>query len=346
MLGNVLEWCMDADHEYSTGSSVLVDPMTAGSQGDHRVYRGGSWLEDARGVRAAYRLATPPDRRSYVRGFRLARGRGYQGPEGEPPVSAGRRSHPLATGCPPAWASRWGQDRRGVFAGFIVGGVEYRMRWIADGTFMMGSPGGEAGRFPKEGPQHPVTITRGFWLGEMPVTQALWQAVMQENPSLFMSPKRPVERVSWEDCQRLCARLEGLIPGLGVRLPTEAEWEFACRAGTSGATYAGGGAPFDAIAWWSGNSEGKTHPVGQKQPNAWGLHDMLGNVWEWCSDGMRKYSSEPAADPVGPVHGDHRVFRGGSWIDDARDVRAAYRNANHPGDRNRVLGFRLARGQD
>ena len=254
--------------------------------------------------------------------------------------------HPLATGCPPAWATVWGQDRRGVFAGFIVAGVEYRMRWIADGTFMMGSPEDDEDHFPDEGPQHPVTITRGFWLGETPVTQALWQAVMQENPSHFRGPELPVEQVSWEDCQRLCAQLEALIPGLDVRLPTEAEWEFACWAGTSAATHAEDGAPLDAIAWWSGNSEGKTHPVGQKQANAWGLHDMLGNVWEWCSDGMRTYSSEPAVDPIGAVQGGHRIYRGGSWDDDARCVRAAYRNADPPGRRYRVLGFRLARGQD
>ena len=264
-------------------------------------------------------------------------------------MSAGRRSHPLATGCPPAWASSWGQDRRGVFAGFIVAGVEYRMRWIDAGQFLMGSPVGEADRQDRqdrEGPQHLVTITRPFWLGETPVTQALWQAVMQENPSHFMGPERPVEQVSWEDCQRLCARLERLIPGLVVRLPTEAEWEFACRAGTTAATYAEDGATLDAIAWWSGNSENQTHLVRQKQANAWGLYDMLGNVWEWCSDCMRTYSSEPAADPMGPVQGVHRVYRGGGWRSDARIVRAAARYANHPDYRYSALGFRLARGQD
>jgi len=250
-------------------------------------------------------------------------------------------------GCPPAWASHWGQDRRGIFAGFMVGGVEYRMRWIADGSFLMGSPPNEVGRFPDEGPQHTVTIKRPLWLGEAPVTQALWQAVMQENPSHFRGPELPVEQVSWEDCQRLCARLEGLIPGLGVRLPSEAEWEYACRAETTGPTYAGEGeAALDAIAWWSGNSEQQTHPVRQKQPNAWGLHDMLGNVWEWCSDDMRTYSSKPAVDPMGAVQGDRRVYRGGCCFNDARPVRAASRNASPPDYRSLVLGFRLARGQD
>ncbi len=261
-------------------------------------------------------------------------------------MSAGRRSHPLATGCPPAWASSWGQDRRGVFAGFVVRGIEYRMRWIADGRFLMGSPEDEAGRIPHEGPQHLVTITRGFWLGEAPVTQALWETVLADNPSHFKGPELPVERVSWGDCQRLCEQLEGLIPGLGVRLPSDAEWEYACRAGTTAATYAGDVAGLGAIAWWSGNSERQTHPVRQKQPNAWGLHDMLGNVWEWCNDSTRTYSSEPAVDPIGAVQGGHRIYRGGSWDDDARCVRAAYRNADPPGRRYRVLGFRLARGHD
>lgn len=255
-----------------------------------------------------------------------------------------RRSHPLATGCPPAWASSWGQDRRGVFAGFMVKGIEYRMRWIADGSFLMGSPIEEVGRFDNEGPQHLVTISRIFWLGEVPVTQALWEAVMVKNPSRFEGPELPVERVSWEECQRFCARLNALIPGLSVRLPGEAEWEYACRAGTNGATFASNGAALDTIAWWSGNSEQKIRPVRQKQPNAWGLHDMLGNVWEWCKDGMRKYRSEPEVDPMDPVQDVRRVNRGGSCYRDASFVRAAYRRANHPNDCFDGLGFRLARG--
>lgn len=262
-------------------------------------------------------------------------------------MSAGARSHPLVTGCPPAWASSWGQDRRGVFAGFAVGGVEYRMRWIAEGRFLMGSPAGEADRDDDEGPQHEVTIARTFWLGEAPVTQALWEAVMGENPSHFKGSDRPVERVSWEDCQRLCARLDEMIPGLGARLPSEAEWEYACRAGTAATTYAGEGkTALDAIAWRSGNSNRQTHPVRQKQSNAWGLHDMLGNVAEWCRDRMRKYSSEPVVDPIGVIVSNHRICRGGSWDSVVWRVRAASRYAYPPAFRTDDLGVRLARDQD
>jgi len=256
-------------------------------------------------------------------------------------------SHPLARGNPPRWANTWGQDRGGVFVGFVVDGIEYRMRWIAPGQFLMGSPAGEEGRFEDEGPRHEVTISRGFWLGETPVTQALWEAVMGSNPSDFKGPERPVEMVSWDDSQQLCAQLEALVPGIALRLPSEAEWEYACRAGTTGPTYAGAGKQaLDRIAWWSGNSEGQTHPVREKQPNAWGLHGMLGNVWEWCSDRHGPYSSESAADPSGPVQGVPRVFRGGGWFCDAGFVRAAYRGAYHPVYRLDDLGFRLARGQE
>ncbi|HRI09906.1 MAG TPA: formylglycine-generating enzyme family protein, partial [Nannocystaceae bacterium] len=177
-------------------------------------------------------------------------------------MSAALRGHPLVGGCPPAWACSWGQDRRGVFAGFVVDGVEQRMRWIPPGRFTMGSPPDEPGRWEEEGPAHEVEITRGFWLGDTPVPQGLWEAVMGSNPSRFKDPRRPVEMVSWEECQAFCAALERLVPGLGVRLPSEAEWEYACRAGTKTATYAGAieirgerDAPvLDAIAWYGGNS--------------------------------------------------------------------------------------------
>lgn len=295
-------------------------------------------------------------------------------------MSAALRGHPLSGGCPPAWASSWGQDRRGVFAGFVVDGVEQRMRWIPPGTFTMGSPPDEPGRWRGEGPAHEVEITRGFWLGDTPVTQGLWEAVMGSNPSRFKDPRRPVEMVTWEDCQAFCVALERLSPGLGVRLPSEAEWEYACRAGTKTATYAGAieilgdnNAPvLDAIAWYGGNSgvgydleaahdssgwpkkqhehrRAGTRKVGQKLANPWGLHDMLGNVFEWCSDAWHPYSSasSPQRDPsqTGST-GDHLVGRGGGWGSSARYVRAAYRRHVHPGDRRDYLGLRLARDQE
>lgn len=266
---------------------------------------------------------------------------------------------PLARGCPPRWACSWGQDEVGVFAGFVVDAVEYRMRWIPAGEFWMGSPATEEGRYGDEGPRHRVRISKGFWLGETPVTQGLWEAVMGSNPSWFKGEaERPVVQVSWEDVQGFIAALEKLAQGLGVRLPSEEEWEYACRAGTEGPTYAGAGeAALEAIAWWNGNSGGMTHPVRMKKPNAWGLHDMLGNVWEWCSDAWYAYSgaSSGAGSGAGSVlvnrvhpgsPGDRRVGRGGSWFSRAGVVRAAFRYLWSPGVRLDGLGFRLARGQE
>ncbi|MCB9701888.1 MAG: formylglycine-generating enzyme family protein [Myxococcales bacterium] len=254
------------------------------------------------------------------------------------------------------------------------------MRWIPRGSFIMGSPPDEPGRWDDEGPAHEVEITRGFWLGDTPVTQGLWEAVMGANPSRFKDPRRPVETVSWEECQAFCAALERLAPGLGVRLPSEAEWEYACRAGTETATYAGAikilgerYAPvLDAIAWYGGNSgvgydlgeaadstgwQNKQHEhsragtrrVGQKQGNPWGLHDMLGNVYEWCSDAWHSYSSAGSSQQD-PLHagstGDLRVARGGGWRSYARLVRAAYRFRDPPGVCGDDLGLRLARDQE
>ncbi|MCB9759497.1 MAG: formylglycine-generating enzyme family protein [Alphaproteobacteria bacterium] len=280
----------------------------------------------------------------------------------------------LQTGRPPPWAVAWGEDRHGVFAEMAVGRVRQRMRWMPSSRFKMGSPTDEAGRYEREGPQHEVVLTKGFWLGDTPVTQALWTAVMEENPSRFTHPQRPVERVSWADGQRFCERISTRAPGAPVRLPTEAEWEYACRAGTTAPTWLEGwailgrnNAPvLDSIAWYGGNSgmdfdleqgEGsggwpeKQHPhqragtrvVGQKEPNPWGLYDMLGNVYEWCSDTHEPYSESVRTDPVG-TQGSRRVVRGGSWLSNARYVRAAYRSANHPSGRDDYLGFRLARG--
>ncbi len=252
--------------------------------------------------------------------------------------------HPLALGRAPDWAVAWGVDRHGAWADLAVQREVQRMRWIPAGSFMMGSPPDEEGRYDDEGPQHRVTITQGFWLGDTPVTQALWVALRGDNPSRFAgtpgqdSMQRPVEQVSWTDAWDFAA-------ALGCRLPTEAEWEYACRAGTTTATWeqqAWGRVDLDAVAWHAGNSGGSTQPVGQKAANPWGLHDVLGNVYEWCQDGPRDYDGTPQRDPAGAAS--LRVCRGGSWSNSARSCRAAYRLWDPPSFQWFYRGFRLARG--
>ena len=258
----------------------------------------------------------------------------------------------LRYGMPERWAVEWGEDQHGMFMGFGVGEVVQRLRYIPPGRFLMGSPEIELGRFYDEGPQHEVELSEGYWLADTPCSQALWEAVMGQNPSAFVDPKNPVEQVSWDDCQEFLRRLNEQVPGLHARLPSEAEWEYACRGGTSGATWVG---ELDGdktakvlypIAWYRGNSEGRTHPVGRKAANPFGLYDMLGNVWEWCQDWEGPYSAAAQVDPTGPATGAERVVRGGSWIVLAGYVRAAFRLGGSPDDRVYDLGFRLARGQE
>lgn len=252
-------------------------------------------------------------------------------------------SHPLATGCPPSWASAWGQDQFGPWVALCVGEVEQRLRWIPPGRFLMGSPDSDREALDGEKPRHEVQLTHGFWLFDSLCTQGLWQAVMGSNPSRFQgegSAARPVERVSWDDCQAFMAKLNELLPGLALRLPSEAEWEYACRAGTDTPRYA---TNLGAIAWYDKNSKGETHPVKQKKPNAWGLYDMLGNVDEWCHDGLRNYTTDTVIDPLGPITaGAYRVIRGGYWHWNMQYVRSAFRLASRPGDRSGLLGFRCA----
>lgn len=260
---------------------------------------------------------------------------------------------PFPARVPEPWAVEWGEDRHGIFQSFAVAGVVQRMRWIPPGRFTMGSPPGEVGRFDDE-VQHEVELTQGYWMADTPCTQALWGGVMGERSSRSKDHKRPVEQVSWDGCKVFLKKLNERVDGLGARLPTDAEWEHACRGGTETATWLGdldGAHDFvkapilDAIAWYHGNADREAKPVGLKQPNPYGLYDMLGNVFEWCKDWYASYDLKATADPTGPDVGSGRVIRGGSWSTDARRVRAAYRRAYGPGYRRVSVGFRLVRDQ-
>ena len=213
---------------------------------------------------------------------------------------------------------------------------------IPSGRFEMGSPSHEEGRWDDER-QHKVRISEGFWMGKYEVTQGEWEAAMGSNPSRFTEcgTRCPVETVSWNDVQEFIQKLNEAESGKGYRyrLPTEAEWEYAARAGTVGARHGGLG----SIAWYDGNSGDRTHPVGQKQANAWGLHDMLGNVWEWTADWYGDYPSGMVTDPRGPSTGSDRVFRGGGWRSGPEGVRSADRGSHSPGGRDDDFGFRLVR---
>ena len=207
---------------------------------------------------------------------------------------------------------------------------------IPAGRFLMGS-----GLVPDGVPLHQVRVSQDFELGKYEVTQSEWTAVMGQNPSSETCQRCPVTNVSWNDVQEFIGILNQAA-GLArpYRLPTEAEWEYAARAGTTGERYA---SDVDAIAWHGGNGGRRSHPVGEKTPNAFGVHDTLGNVWEWVQDWYGSYSEGSVTDPVGPSEGSYRVIRGGSWLFHGFDCRAAYRLPSSPGQRFSRLGFRLAR---
>ena len=238
--------------------------------------------------------------------------------------------------------------RRRAGATRVFDGIEFV--WIPPGEFHMGSTSRHA--HSDEKPVTRVRLTRGFWMGKYEVTQAQWQAVMGSNPSRFKNcgGNCPVERVSWDDVQEFIGKLNARSGGRRYRLPTEAQWEYAARAGTTTDTYAGditkprGKDPvLNRIGWYDENSGGRTHPVGRKAANAFGLHDMLGNVREWVGDWKGDYPGGTVTDPSGPRSGSNRVFRGGGWLFIARICRSAYRNGYSPGYRNDILGFRLLR---
>ena len=273
----------------------------------------------------------------------------------------------------PAWASNCGQDRTGPWADLQIGPQCLRFRRIPAGAFTMGSSHQEAHRYKDELP-HSVRLSQHFWLAETPCTQVVWSRIRAHNPSEFQSPERPVEQVSWEDAQQFIAALNRRLAGCAqVRLPTEAEWEYACRAATDTPVYNGtpsivgrhSASLLNAVAWYGGNSGhgfelaqglpshhwadkqfphtmSGTRPVKLKGPNAFGLYDMLGNVWEWCQSWYGPYDPTQALDPTGPAAGTMRIARGAAWNSEAKFVRCALRHCFAPYHRASDVGFRLA----
>lgn len=235
----------------------------------------------------------------------------------------------------------------------MTNSIGMKLALIPKGTFMMGSPTSEEHRWDNE-EQHQVTISKDFYLGITEVTQGQYEKVMGTNPSSFQgdeikgsSANHPVEQVSWEDAVEFCKKLSELPEekkaGRVYRLPTEAEWEYACRAGSNTAYSFGKSArSLGDYASFKGNSNQQTHPVGEKKANAWGLYDMHGNVWEWCSDWYGEYPTGTVTDPIGPQEGPDRVFRGGGWLLVATDCRSANRYRDVPSFRSSINGFRVA----
>jgi len=226
----------------------------------------------------------------------------------------------------------------------IRNSIGMRFKLIPAGSFMMGSNSSNAD--DDESTIHRVTISRPFYIGVYEVTQEQYESVMGINPSHFRGSNRPVESVSWNDAVEFCRRLSQM-EGVTYRLPTEAEWEYACRANTT-TDYYWGSDSAERYTWYGQNSGYQTHDVGQKRPNAWGLHDIAGNVWEWCSDWYDEdyYSRSPSRDPQGPSSGERRVLRGGSWSDYPRYLRVSYRNWFSPVNRLNYNGFRCIRDLD
>ncbi len=235
---------------------------------------------------------------------------------------------------------------------YMVPSINYKMIYVPPGTFMMGSPLSEKGRYDDE-KQHPVTLTRGFFIGVTEVTQDQWKKIMGNNPSYFKECGEdcPVEQISWNDCREFIMILNKKEKTRKYRLPTEAEWEYACRAG-SGLAFANGDITqitcghdpnLDKIGWYCGNTEEKIQSVAKKVPNAWGLYDMHGNAWEWCLDWYEQYNASHIVNPKGPASGSSRIFRGGGWGLNARACRSAFRDKYDPKLRCRHLGFRLVR---
>ncbi len=225
---------------------------------------------------------------------------------------------------------------------FNVNGVTFKMIYVEGGTFMMGAMEGDTQANENEKPTHKVTLTYDYYIGQTEVTQALWKAVMDNNPSTMEGDNLPVNNVLWEDADAFTKQLSQLT-GYTFNLPTEAEWEYAARGGKESKRYLYAGSDdVNEVAWYSSNSGNKTHDVGTKKPNELGIYDMSGNTWEWCSDWLAPYSAEAQVDPTGPATGKYHVYRGGGWYIGANTCRCAHRRQTREGYSEYALGLRVA----
>jgi len=287
------------------------------------VIRGGSY-DPFFSCRSAARFVPAPDRHGENVGFRVVVDLEGMGADAEP------LSPPAPVSVPPVFSTPGNTIDLG-------GGVKLELVQIKPGKFNMGSNDGGT----NEKPAHEVEITKGFSMGKYEVTQGQYERVMGSNPSSFKGTDRPVENMTWDEAVEFC-RKASQITGRKVRLPTEAEWEYACRAGSTGKyCYGDDDGRLEEYAWYGANSGGETHPVGQKKPNAWGLYDMHGNVWEWCADWYGAYTGTRAVDPKGPGTGEARILRGAALYTLPMHCRAANRIWDPPGARTRNRGFRV-----
>lgn len=274
-----------------------------------------------------------------------AQRKGKPGPEEKPSTTAKKKESPKDSGkdsgkdSAKSAAKKRKAEPRPIYV--TRGASSIELIWVPPGEFVMGDDKGGAG----ETPAHPVKITKGFYLGKYEVTQAQWTAVMGDNLSQFRGPNLPVENVSWQRVQTFLERLNRLDKTYRYRLPTEAEWEYACRAGTT-TEFAG---TLDEMGWHANNladdpAAQRPHQVGQKKPNDWGFYDMHGNVWEWCQDWLSftYYTAELAVDPTGPPTGTTKVYRGGAWDQFPRAARSFSRYGDQTDHRDAALGFRVA----
>ena len=357
MHGNVWEWC--ADWYSDLYDRDPLDDPPGPIRGFYRVLRGGCRSYPASDCRSAQRYAYQPYFRSINLGFRVAAipsasqaGGAARTADTSPQQQAIPQEQATVEqpGSPPQQVALEQQAAAAKMNVSVVdtNSIGMQLAFVPAGEFMMGSPPTEDGRKSDE-EQHRVRITKPFYLGALEVTQAQYQQVMGTNPSSFKGTKHPVDSVSWDDavafCDKLSALAEEKAAGRTYRLPTEAEWEYACRAGTTTRfSFGDDPAGLADFAWIAKNASGASCPVGQKRPNAWGLCDMHGNVQEWCADWYGRsfyYRASPVDNPTGPDAGSSRVCRGGSWGNAASNCRSAIRLWSQPAEVYDYLGFRV-----